>query len=294
MPVMQIGIMRVLVDETAMLVRMAVRVAIRIGWRMDVLMMRVVHMPMLVNKGLVHMLVLVFFRKMQIHARRHERGSRDQEPCDGLGEQRNRDHSADKGRGRKIRPGAGRTEMAQPQHKECEANAITEEADDRGRCKGPFFGQLRAMGKAQRSIDDAGGNTLDHGELDRIGGAELAGQVVIDAPADAGRDDQRTPPAHSYRGTVCWPGQYERAGQYGHGAGKQAAIDVLTEEDPGDHHGDEALGVEKKRTGASRCERQSRHQQRRTENAAKKDDQAEPREIAPLLRLCLKAGRPGR
>jgi hypothetical protein len=110
--------------------------------------------------------------------------------------------------------------MAQPQHKECEANAISEEADDRGRCKGPFFGQLRAMGKAQRSIDDAGGNTLDHGELDRIGGAELAGQVVIDAPADAGRDDHRTSPADSYRGTVCWPGQYDRAGQYGHGASK--------------------------------------------------------------------------
>jgi hypothetical protein len=112
------------------------------------------------------------------------------------------------------------------------------------------------------------------------GGAELSGQVVIDAPADAGRDDQRTAPADSHRSTVCWPGQYERAGEYGHGAGKQAAIDVLTEEDPGDRHGGEALGVEKKRTGATRCERQSRHQQRRTENAAEKDDQAKPREIA--------------
>jgi hypothetical protein len=96
MPVMQVGIMRVLVDETAMLVRMAVQFAIRIGWRMDVLMMRVVHMPVLVNKRLVHMLVLVLFGKMQIHARRHERGSRDQRPCDWFAEQRNRDRSADK------------------------------------------------------------------------------------------------------------------------------------------------------------------------------------------------------
>jgi hypothetical protein len=75
-------------------------------------------------------------------------------------------------------------------------------------------------------------------------------------------------------------GQDERAGEYGHGAGKHAAIDVLTEEDPGDRHGGEALGVEKKRTGATRYGRQSYHQQRRTENAAEKDDQAEPREIA--------------
>jgi len=171
--------------------------------------------------------------------------------------------------------------MAQPQYEEREANAITEETDDSGRGKGPCFGQLRAMGKAQGSIDDPGSNTLDHGDLDRIGGAELSGQVVIDAPADAGRDDKRTAPAHGHRRTVRWPGQYERAGEYGHGAGKHPAIDVLTEEDPGDGHGGEALGVEKKRTSATRCRRQSYHQDRRTENATEEDDQTKPREIVP-------------
>jgi len=49
MPVMQVGIVRVLVDETAMPVRMAVRFANRIGWRMRVLMMRVVDMTVLVK-----------------------------------------------------------------------------------------------------------------------------------------------------------------------------------------------------------------------------------------------------
>src|SRR6516225_7253440 len=77
MPVVQVGIMRVLVDETAMLVRMAVRFAVWIGRPMRVLMMLVVNMPMLVKERFVHMLVLVLFGKMQIHARRHERGSRD-------------------------------------------------------------------------------------------------------------------------------------------------------------------------------------------------------------------------
>jgi hypothetical protein len=42
------------------------------------------------------------------------------------------------------------------------------------------------MGKAQRSIDDPSRNTLDHGDLRRIGGAEFSDQVVIDALADAG------------------------------------------------------------------------------------------------------------
>src|SRR5262249_58031853 len=97
--------MRVLVDETAMLVRMAVRFAAWIGRRMRVLMMLVVNMPVLVKERFVHMLVLVFLGKMQIHARRQERGSRDQWPCHGLAEQRNRDRDADKGCGRKIRPG---------------------------------------------------------------------------------------------------------------------------------------------------------------------------------------------
>src|SRR6516164_2791803 len=252
-PVMQVGIMRVLVDEKAMLMRMAVRFAVRIGRRMRVPMMRVVDMPVLMKERFVHMLVLVFFGKMQIHTRGHERGSRDQGPCDGLAEQRNRYRGTDKGSGREIRSGAGRTKVAQSQYEEHEANAVTEETDDSGCGKGPLFGKLRAMGKAQRSIADPGSNTLDHGDLDRIGSAELSGQVVIDAPADAGRDDQRTAPAHSHRRTIRWPGQYERAGEYGHGAGKQAAIDVLAEEDPGDRHGGETLGVEKKRTGATRC-----------------------------------------
>jgi hypothetical protein len=77
MPVVQVGIMGVLVDETAMLVRMAVRFAVWIGRPMRVLMMLVMNMPMLVKERFVDMLVLVLFGKMQIHARRHERGSRD-------------------------------------------------------------------------------------------------------------------------------------------------------------------------------------------------------------------------
>jgi hypothetical protein len=99
-PVMLVGIMRVFVDETAMLVRMAVRFAVRIGRRVRVRMMRVVDMPVLMTERFVHMFVLVFFGKMQIQARRHEPGSADQGQCDGLAEPRNRDRSADKGRGR--------------------------------------------------------------------------------------------------------------------------------------------------------------------------------------------------
>jgi len=136
--VMQVGIMRVLVDETAVLGRMAVRVALRIGRRMRVPMMRVVDVPVLVKERLVHMLVLVFFGKVQIHAGRHEPGSADQGPCDRLADQRNRDRSAEKGSGRKKRSGAGRTEVAQPQYEERQTNAITEETDDSGRGKGPL------------------------------------------------------------------------------------------------------------------------------------------------------------
>jgi hypothetical protein len=68
---MEVGIMRVLVDETAMLVWMAVRFAVRIGRPMRMPMVRVVDMPVLVKERFVHMLVLMFFGKMQIHARRH-------------------------------------------------------------------------------------------------------------------------------------------------------------------------------------------------------------------------------
>ena len=65
-----------------MLVQMAVRFAVCIGRPMRVPMMLVVNMQVLVKERFVHMLVLMLFGKMQIHARRHERGSRDQRPCD--------------------------------------------------------------------------------------------------------------------------------------------------------------------------------------------------------------------
>ena len=86
------------------------------------------------------MLVLMPFSKMQIHARRHEQGGRDQGPCDRLAEQGNRDRRADKGRGRKICSCAGCTEMPQPQHEEHEADAITKETDDSGRGERPLLG----------------------------------------------------------------------------------------------------------------------------------------------------------
>jgi len=94
-PVMQVGIMRVLMDEKAMLMRMAVRFAVPIGRRMRVPMMRVVDMPVLMKERFVHMLVLVFFGKMQIHARGHERGSGLRRTGPGPG-----------GAGRGSRPGA--------------------------------------------------------------------------------------------------------------------------------------------------------------------------------------------
>ena len=72
MPVMQIGIMRVLVDETAMLVRMAVRFAIRIGWRMDVLMMRIVHVSVGMPKLLMSVRVHVLLCNVQVHADYHQ------------------------------------------------------------------------------------------------------------------------------------------------------------------------------------------------------------------------------
>jgi hypothetical protein len=57
---MQVRIMRVLVDETAMLVRMAVRFAVRIRRRMRVPMMQVMHMPVLMKEQFVCQSALKF------------------------------------------------------------------------------------------------------------------------------------------------------------------------------------------------------------------------------------------
>ena len=78
MAVMQVRIVRMAVHEPFVSVPVGMRFTGWIVWRVLMLMMGIVHMPMLVFHCLVHVFVIVHFDQVQIQADPHQqRGGRE-------------------------------------------------------------------------------------------------------------------------------------------------------------------------------------------------------------------------
>ena len=112
MPVMQIRVMRVPVDQARVLVPMGVRLAWRIGRTMRVLMVLVVRMRMIVRGRLVDVLVFVCFGDVQPDTDCHQYGCRGELLRDRLVEDRDTQDCANEGRGREIGTSACGAEVA--------------------------------------------------------------------------------------------------------------------------------------------------------------------------------------
>ena len=112
-PMMQIGIMRVLVPDRKMVVPMSMRLASGIAGRVHMLMVGIMEMPMLVLQSLMFMLVLVRFREVQIEAGRHQDPRADQASRDLFSEHGNCQDCADKRRCREVRACSRRSQVAQ-------------------------------------------------------------------------------------------------------------------------------------------------------------------------------------
>ena len=59
--------------------------------------------------------------------------------------------------------------MAQPQHEQGKTDAIAKKADEADRHRGPGRGQRRAMRQCQQQVHRARNQSLQHGDLHRIG-----------------------------------------------------------------------------------------------------------------------------
>src|ERR1700739_233350 len=123
MAMMEIGIMRVAMHQPHMNMRM--------GMRLARAMMRVVNMTMLMLDPLMHMLVLVPLREMEVEAKRHQRAGGNQRHGHRLTEEENRHHRADEGRERVISSRARHAECAQRGDIDGEADAVAEKAEKR-------------------------------------------------------------------------------------------------------------------------------------------------------------------
>ncbi|HJT07276.1 MAG TPA: hypothetical protein VJ747_10135 [Stellaceae bacterium] len=72
MPVMDVWVVRVPVDDRGVPMDMDVRLAGRVAGRMPVAVMLVVHVRMLMHHAFVGMLMLVMFHEMQVEADAHQ------------------------------------------------------------------------------------------------------------------------------------------------------------------------------------------------------------------------------
>src|SRR6185369_7005256 len=109
-----------------------------------------------------------------------------------------------------------------------------EEADQSGQQDRLNGRQARAEKQRQREIDAASDEALDDDDLHRIGRGELPREVVVDAPAETGTGNQQRRRLEARRSL---PGEQNRTAKNRGGTQEQPAIDILTEDQPGDRHG---------------------------------------------------------
>ena len=107
--VMQVRIMRMLVQKPGVCVPMAMRLAGRCVGRVRMLVMNIVHVAMLMLERLMQMFVLVRLGEVQIDANAHQQSGADQSKGQRLAKQRERKGCADKGSRREISTGARST-----------------------------------------------------------------------------------------------------------------------------------------------------------------------------------------
>ena len=132
-----------LVHETFVAIRMAVRFARRIIRLVGVLMVLVMDVQVLVLERFVNVFVLVALDEMQVEADRHEGCRHNQLPGHRLGEEGERQEGPDERGGRKVGAGPGRAEVAQREHEEDQADAVAQEADCAGPCDKAGAGKAR-------------------------------------------------------------------------------------------------------------------------------------------------------
>ena len=129
MLVVDVGIVRMLVLQRRVLVRMGVwfnPVPVEV---MQMLVVRIVAVGVNMVHGQVFMCMAMFFGQVQRNASGHQRGSKPEQCAGRFAKHSNRQGSADKGRGGEIGTGAGGAKATQGQYKQYETQAVPKETD---------------------------------------------------------------------------------------------------------------------------------------------------------------------
>ena len=130
--VVQVGVVRVAMDQGCVAVRMRMGLAGWVAGAVRVPVVRVVLMGVVVLQGRMRMVVLVPLGQMQPEAEAHEAAGHEQASGQGLAQQEDGERRADERGQGEVGAGAGGAEVAQGQHEQSEAEAVAGETDHAG------------------------------------------------------------------------------------------------------------------------------------------------------------------
>jgi hypothetical protein len=149
----------------------------------------VVHVQMGVLHRLVPVLVLVVLSEVQPHAEAHQHAGRQQLDRHRLLQKRQRRNRAQERRRREIRAGASGPEMPKGINEQDEADAVSHKAHHTCHQGRRDAGHLPASKKPESEVHGAGDQALQLDDLQRVGERNLAREIVVKPPRDAGADD---------------------------------------------------------------------------------------------------------
>ena len=141
--------------------------------------------------------VFMLFSQVQPDASRHQRASNPKPGAWRIAQHDEGNSGPHERRDRKIGAGPGSAEVAQGQHKEDQAQAISAEAHDPGKKCAARRRHRHPEGKRDGEIHHAGDQALDACDLYGVTGRYFARQVVVDSPAQAGADNRNRSPWHA-------------------------------------------------------------------------------------------------
>ena len=163
MPMMQIGIMRVLVAQRAVLVRMGMRP----GVVMSVLVMRVMYMPVIVVQQVMIMVMGVLFGQVQPQPRAHKSCGQRQLPAHCIA-QGNRQHRPDKRGQREIGAGPGGPQMPKGRHEQRKAETVAQKTHQPTAQNDALCRQALPDSQGDPQINRPRDKPFDHGDLQRV------------------------------------------------------------------------------------------------------------------------------
>ena len=188
---MDVGIVRVCMRQPRVLMAVGVRFARRIAGRVFVLVVLVVIVKVVVLDRLVNVPMFVAFGNVQPNADEHENARDPKRPIEPALPEGEGERGTSERRGGKIGPCSRCAEMAERLHEKNETDAIAKETDDRHTESDVSGWEFRANGESQPGVDDACGKTFPHRDLRRIAAGNLAGEVVVNSPTEAGCGNEK-------------------------------------------------------------------------------------------------------